>query len=288
MVQLPLKEVFALNDIRVRFVRDEAVKYISHLDLMKVFDRAMRRAGVQILYSQGFNPHPQMVFGLPLSVGVTSEAEYADFELSQPMSVSEFVHRANGQLPSGLKILEAEEKHSKANIMATISQAVYEIVVYTDSNNGKEIVGKAIDDILSRDEVIVKKEGKKGLKDLNIRPMINEVAVVTIPGGSDSRLKIEDICPGGVCENERILDFMGKSPDIAAIKKEQYQGEIFCISARLSAGSAANLKPELLISALEDAASLKLNVIKIHRTGLFISKAGKTLKPLDKEALSDA
>jgi radical SAM-linked protein len=66
--------VFALYSIRVKFERSQEVKFISHLDMMKAFERALRRAGLPIGYSKGFNPHPLMVFGLPLSVGMTSQA----------------------------------------------------------------------------------------------------------------------------------------------------------------------------------------------------------------------
>src|SRR5690242_15350351 len=75
-------EVMTLANIRTKFRRSDEVKFISHLDLMKVFERAIRRARLPIAYSQGFNPHPGMVFGLPLSVGVTSDAEYGDFEIT--------------------------------------------------------------------------------------------------------------------------------------------------------------------------------------------------------------
>ena len=74
--------------LRVKFTRGEEVKYISHLDMLKVFERALRRANIPIAYNKGFNPRPQIVFGLPLSVGVTSESEYADLEIYEKNNLS--------------------------------------------------------------------------------------------------------------------------------------------------------------------------------------------------------
>jgi radical SAM-linked protein len=122
-----------MNSIRVRFVRGNEVKFISHLDLMKVFERALRRSRLPIAYSQGFNPHPQMVFGLPLSVGVTSSCEYADFELSYELAAEDFTARLNMQLPKGLHITRAGQIGTKNNIMKSVAAAAYNVL--TDAGN---------------------------------------------------------------------------------------------------------------------------------------------------------
>ena len=118
-----MEGVFALSDLRIKFIRGEEVKFISHLDLMKVFERASRRANIPIAYSQGFNPHAHLIFGLPLSVGVTSQAEYADIELTEILEPESFVTRLNKELPKGLIIIEAKARQSKVNIMASIGAA---------------------------------------------------------------------------------------------------------------------------------------------------------------------
>ena len=87
-------------NLRVKFIRGEEIKFISHLDLMRVFERALRRSEIPVAYSKGFNPHPQMVFGLPLSVGVTSQCEYADFKIEDNIEPNEFIQRLNDNLPS--------------------------------------------------------------------------------------------------------------------------------------------------------------------------------------------
>lgn len=70
-----------LSRIRIKYIKGEQVKYISHLDILRTLNRVLKRAELPVAYSQGYNPHPLVSFGLPLSVGVTSEAEYADIDL---------------------------------------------------------------------------------------------------------------------------------------------------------------------------------------------------------------
>lgn len=242
-----------MNEIRIRFVRGEEVKYISHLDLMRVFERALRRAHIPIAYSQGFNPHPQMVFGLPLSVGVTSEAEYGDFELSADMDPGEFSGRLNQQLPKGLKIIGAKRKCTKSNIMASIFRASYVLYVFSGQNLGINDMQKKIEDFMQRPELIVKKEGKKGSRDIDIRPMIHEFHVETDARPSNENGFFED----GLC-----------------------------FSVLLSAGSMANLKPELLVSAFNEVEDAGIGQAKIHRTGLFVEWEGRLLEPLNDVVLT--
>lgn len=246
-----------LNSIRFKFIRGEEVKYISHLDLMKAFDRALRRSHTPIAYSQGFNPHPQMVFGLPLSVGVTSEAEYADFELSTAVEPGEFMERLNKQLPMGLKIVDAKCKTSKDNIMTAITLASYELLISAELKLEMDGYREKINGFMLQPSIIAKKEGKQGIKDVNIRPMIHRLEV--------------------------------KAPEKVEAFKEIETSEsenMFCLSALLSAGNSVNLRPDLLGLSLNGTTDLGIKLVKIHRTGLFIDKGGKVADPLEPLALS--
>lgn len=273
-----------MNDIRVKFIRGEEVKYISHLDLMKSFERTLRRSGVPISYSQGFNPHPNMVFGLPLSVGVTSEAEYVDFELVEKPDPFELSERINKELPAGLKIIRQEWKNTGSNIMAAIALASYEILVSSSEKSSIEKIRGAIGELMQRSAVVVEKEGKGGVREIDIKPMIV---------GLDARMLEEvesESCNNeechDVCKNRCILDYVGK------IKSNETKGlsystdNMFCLSAKLGAGSKANLKPDLLVSAINKERLMDLKLVKVHRTGLYIEKGGIFLDPLDQRALS--
>ena len=97
-----MEQGFVLRIIRIKFKKDSTVRFISHLDMMKAFQRAVRRAGLDAEYSHGFNPQMQMVFGAPLSLGFTSEAEYADFSFTRDYEPAEVKSKLNDTLPEGL------------------------------------------------------------------------------------------------------------------------------------------------------------------------------------------
>ncbi|ACL75672.1 TIGR03936 family radical SAM-associated protein [Ruminiclostridium cellulolyticum] len=229
--------------IRVKFRRGDEVKFISHLDLMKVFERAIRRARLPIAYSQGFNPHPCMVFGLPLGVGVTSEAEYGDFEITDDeMPAQEFVDKLNEQLPAGIEILSAKKKLSKQNIMATIAAAEYIVIVGTPAECNEKTIKGTIDKYLLQKEIIVKKRTKSGVKDVNIRDMIFDLNFKLQPCGAFNIMKF---------------------------------------TVLVSAGSKANLKPDLLIESLCGYLGFEFEIDRIHRTKLFVRSQDQLLDPME-------
>lgn len=242
-----------MSSIRIWFTRGDEVKYISHLDLMKTFERALRRSNIPVAYTQGFNPHHKIVFGLPLSVGVTSEAEYADIELERPINPSEFVGSLNEQLPKGLRVLKAKKKKTKDNIMATVVLASYKILAFAGSEIDMDEITKQVTKFMSNEVLMVKRQSKRGIREVDIRPLIHKLDV--IPADS--------------------------------LALENYEKEcLYCFTALLSAGSRANLKPELLIKAFGDMTGISIKVKRIHRTGLFVDKGGRPAGPLDDDILS--
>jgi len=253
--------------------------------MMKVFERAIRRAKLPIAYSQGFNPHPAMVFGLPLSVGVTSESEYADFEITCEMDPQEFSQKLNQNLPEGIRISASNKKQTKANIMASIVSADYEILVATAEKQEHGYIKSVLDSIMSKSEVLIEKESKKGRKEVDIRPMIFEL---------NTRFLKEIDCENNFdlgkdlqyIENPFLTNYIKKYFDVGTGFSSYNVKDIFSISLKISAGSKANLKPELLISALNLLSDLQLKLVKVHRTGLYIEKEMRILDPLSNEALS--
>ncbi len=234
-------------NIRAKFKRGDEVKFISHLDLMKVFERAIRRARLPIAYSQGFNPHPGMVFGLPLGVGVTSDAEYGDFEVADDgFPMDEFMNRLNLQLPQGLEILEVRPRQSKQNIMATISAAEYVVVAGVGPECDERVLKPAVNKYLARKEIFVKKKTKSGVKDINIRDMVFDLNFEVQPLGAFNIIKFTML---------------------------------------VSAGSKANLKPELVLESLFEALEDGYEIERIHRSKLFVRSQEQLLDPLDGQVL---
>ncbi|WP_173400172.1 TIGR03936 family radical SAM-associated protein [Acetivibrio straminisolvens] len=268
-----------LSSIRVRFVRGEEVKYISHLDLMKMFERALRRSKIPIAYSQGFNPHPHMVFGLPLSVGVTSESEYADFELETDIDSGEFTQRLNQNLPKGIEVVDAKKNNTTSNIMAQVAGASYEVLVLADSKIGIEDLKYKLDEFLKNEQIFVEKESKGKIKKIDIRPMIYNADVNSAgnaPISEDPQANITE----NRCKNPWILRYVEILEAEDDLFKQSNESAVFCFSMLLAAGSMANLKPEFVITAFGRRSGISFDILKIHRSGLFTGSKEKLTDPL--------
>ena len=96
-----------MSQVQLKYRKGEAIKLISHRDLMRVMQRAIRRAEIPMAYSQGFNPHMKISWGQALKLGMTSDNETAKLQLAAPMTPQEIMIRLNKELPQGLEILEA-------------------------------------------------------------------------------------------------------------------------------------------------------------------------------------
>ena len=113
--------------VRVKFAKEGAMKFIGHLDIMRYFQKAVKRANLDVAFSEGFSPHMIMSFASPLGVGITSTGEYFDMELKSATSSSDMVKRLNDAMAEGMKILSIRQvedgKASKA--MSLVAAADY-------------------------------------------------------------------------------------------------------------------------------------------------------------------
>lgn len=145
--------------VRIRFTKVGALQFISHLDLNRTMKTVMIRAGVPIKYSEGFNPHPKMVFALPLSVGAESVCELMDFKLDRPMPSEELIERLNAALPPEMRVTEAYAPTEK---LTAIRYAEYRLESEEDFSTAP----------LDAEEIVVTKRTKSGEKPTDIKPMI--------------------------------------------------------------------------------------------------------------------
>jgi radical SAM-linked protein len=122
-----------MQRLRLRFGRGEEVKFISHLDVVRFWERAFRRAGIPLAYSQGFRPHPRIAVGAPLAVGVTSEAELMDVWLSQWMPPQSVIMKLKGQLSCGFDVFEAYEIGLNGpSLQSSLAAAEYRVEVRSE------------------------------------------------------------------------------------------------------------------------------------------------------------
>ena len=160
--------------VLLRLRKGEPVKYIGHLDLMRAFEHALRRARIPVLYSSGFNPRPKMHFGGAIGVGVTSDDERLMLDLTEHEPAQEIMDRLNRVMPVGMEILGAEDVPEGTKPLAALNAAEYRITFRSEADE-KE-VQSAVDDLLAACEIkVVRKRDET--KEVDIRPHILGIEV---------------------------------------------------------------------------------------------------------------
>lgn len=177
---------------RLLFEKKGAAIWISHLDLMRLFQRAFKRAGLPLTHTQGFNPRPSVSIALPLSVGVSSQCELLDFDLDGvEVSNAEIMSRLNSALVSGVAVLDVYGEAKKIRELAYL-----DCCLTLEYDNGvPSCAEEQLNELLSRKEILVEKKSKTGTVDQNIKPMIRSFILRRI---SDQELELQSrIC----CQN---------------------------------------------------------------------------------------
>ncbi|HHY92007.1 MAG TPA: DUF2344 domain-containing protein [Firmicutes bacterium] len=205
--------------IRVKLAKDEPARFISHLDLAGAVEKAVRRAGLPMAYSQGFTPRPKIAFASALALGATSAAEYADFELRERLPVTEFARRLQEQLPEGLRLLAAREVPAGAPaLMAEINASGWEVEVHLPGRTADE-VAHAWDEFLARESIYIFKETKHKRRDLDIRPLILKARLVPRAEGGTWELLLRSGNAGNVRPEEVLQAFLAETGWEAKIER---------------------------------------------------------------------
>ena len=197
--------------LRICFARRDGVKYLSHLELMRTWERVLRRAGWRLAYSQGFNPHPRISFAAALPVGVAGEAELLEVHLDGELRVEDAGRALAAQLPAGMEVRAVEEIPLEAPaIQRRLVAAEYVAVCPKAVSEGDLRLGVEwllVADSLMRER---KKEDKVQLYDL--RPMSRWLEVTRSAGGSPSvRMELRTDAQGAGRPDE-VLREMGLDP----------------------------------------------------------------------------
>ena len=160
--------------LRAMFSKTGDAVWISHLDLMRLFQRAFKRAGLPLTHSQGFNPRPSVSIALPLSVGVESHCELLDFQLDGvEVPVEELRERLNEKLIPGIRVLSVYDDGMKLKELGLLR---CEVVMEYD-RPVPEGAGESVRALFGRDQLLVEKKGKNGVTEQDILPMIRSLLV---------------------------------------------------------------------------------------------------------------
>lgn len=156
-----------MKNVRVWFEKKGTARYISHLDLTRCMSRALKLSGLPVWYTEGFNPRIYMTYAMPLSLGVQGERECMDIRLTEAVEFPEIVRLLNEKLPVDIRVFDAAEPVRKFD---EIAFADYEVLLETQDSAALE---EKLAHLLERDRIIVFKRGKKGDKELDVKPYFN-------------------------------------------------------------------------------------------------------------------
>ncbi len=241
--------------IRVRFGKEGALRFIGHLDVLRTFQKIFRRAGIPMAYSQGFSPHPIMSFALPLGLGLTSEGEYLDAEIAdglgmgeespspaslcsapspasgggQELAADEILTRLRAATSEELPVYAVRILPEKAgNAMASVGRARYRLEI---PEACADAAAAAIEKLLAESSHVIDKKTKTQTVSFDLRPCIYELALCRGQAGEGGRFP----CP---------LPEAGEGGTASAVSGEGSLSPTVFLT--LSAGSRANVKPELV------------------------------------------
>lgn len=211
--------------VRIKFAKYGVMKFIGHLDVMRYFQKSLRRAEIDVKFSEGMSPHMIMSFAAPLGVGLTSGGEYMDIELRTPVTTEEALRRLNAVMVEGMEVLDFRqiEEGKAGKAMSLVAAADY-TVRFREGKAPEDGWQDGLEEFFARPAIAVRKETKKGAGEVDIRPMIY---------------------------------------------RWELDGETLFL--RLATGSAANLKPELVMEAYASwkGFSLESHALEINRCEIY-------------------
>ncbi|NLI92402.1 MAG: DUF2344 domain-containing protein [Peptococcaceae bacterium] len=242
---------------RIAYTKKKEARYIAHLDLTRVFDRALRRSKIEVAFSEGFNPHPKISFGPPLPVGVEGQREFVDIDLKLPSDnpeavfLKETVNQLQRQLPEGIELIDCgvRPQGDKA-LMAVINLARYRTRVPFLSSIGIEQILEGCRNWLSKEEVIGVRFQKGKRTERNIRPFVSRINVLS---QEESRKETQDTDQIGNNEVTMIFDIV--------------------------TGNSGSVRPIEVLESLKDLEELPVDLPGVYtvREGLYIEQPDGTL-----------
>lgn len=213
--------------IRVKFSKSGNVKYVGHLDTMRLFQRAIKVAQLPVAYSQGFSPHSLVYFALPLAVGMQSEGEYMEIVMQEPILAGDVKERLSSVMVSGITLLDVFEVEEKTpSLMSLVQGADYKLILKVLQQ--PEVTATVLEEkVMTSTELMVLKKGKKGIAPVDIKPLILQSVFTDRDGKIDIDLKVFAGSSKNLNPDLFIKALLGESPyELEVVRKELYtEGE---------------------------------------------------------------
>ncbi len=203
-----MQEQQELWRVRLTFAKGEALKYISHLDLARAWERLFRRAGLPVAYSRGFNPRPRFQIASGLPVGVTGRAELLDVWLAERLAPDEVLARLRPASPPGLEIVAAEEVDLRAPALQAQVQAA-EYVAVLDAPEPMEAIRARVEALMAAPSLPRQRHHKGKLQSYDLRPLVQSLAVRPAPSrGTLLEMRLQASAEGAG-RPDQVLDVLG-------------------------------------------------------------------------------
>jgi radical SAM-linked protein len=190
------------------------LKFISHLDNLRVLQRALRRTGIMAKYSEGFNPHPKLSIAYPLSLGVESIGEIAEVEVIDDINISEFIDKMNKCLPDGMSITEASEYSDNRAVPSMVCSQVYRFTLSHDDQDSVDATINSLKGLLDNDYMITREKKKKNKivrKEMNLKSFILGIELISIEMLDVDIQIIIHVSETGSLKVEEVKDFIYNS-----------------------------------------------------------------------------
>lgn len=200
---------------KLQYAKEGPSRFISHLDLLRTIERAARRAGLPLIFSQGFNPHPKITFAAPLGVGVAGEAEWGEIELLGDIPEEEVTAAMSGALPEGLRVNAVVRVPEEApSLMSRVERGAYRCDADLAGPPPPGELEQAVQAFLDRREIAVRRKTRAGVeKKVDIRPGILVMSV----RADDDIIRVEMELKTGSSGNVRVEEALGALLDALAL-----------------------------------------------------------------------
>ena len=166
-----------MQRLRIRFCRGQEVKFISHLDILRLWQRALHRAEIPLAYSEGFNPHPRISLAAPLPIGVTSQAELMGILCTKQISPHFFAAAVSQQLPPGIEILQVYQVAlTMPSLQSQVRSAEYRVEVETEK--GQKDIESALTKLLSMKHLPWQHQRDTGTRNYDLRALIDDLWLI--------------------------------------------------------------------------------------------------------------
>ncbi len=177
-----------MKTLRIKYTKTDYMKYLGHLELMKLFERVFRYEKMPLKYSEGFNPIPKLTFAAPLSVGYASESDIMEVQLVEEVPLDKVL---GIKMPRGIVLIDARYVTCKKSLMAGVEYAAYDIVIKREDGAPLEVGRESFEAFVGQEEILYEKKTKKGK--IKMVDMREQMATASVVEATEGRLHVKAV-----------------------------------------------------------------------------------------------